>query len=318
MSTGFRPKGDLIFFGVADEESGSTHGATWMAENERDAIFADYVLTENGGIHSGSQDSPGISVNVGERGVEWRRLKVKGTPGHGSTPFRGDNALLKAAAAVARIAEYRPPAKFHELWRAQVANLGVSDAVKDQLLDTEQIDEALDAMPSAATAAFLYSCSHTTFSPNVVDGGHMKTNVIPDTIYLDVDVRTLPGETADDVAVHLRTALGDLADSVEIDSLLSTESTMSRVDSPLWDSLTKAVAKPFPSARLSPQFMVGFTDSRVYRNLGAVAYGAGLFSPDLDAGDFGTRFHGNDERIDIESLQLTTQLWVDVVTDFLG
>ena len=182
----------------------------------------------------------------------------------------------------------------------------------------KQIDEALDAMPSAGSAAFLSSCSHTTFSPNVVDGGLMKTNVIPDTIYLDVDVRTLPGETSEDVAAHLRTALGDLADSVEIDSLLSYESTMSRIDTPLWDSLTKAVSKPFPSARLSPQFLVGFTDSRVYRNLGGVAYGAGLFSPDLDAGDFSTRFHGNDERIDVESLQLTTQLWVDVVTDFLG
>jgi len=316
--SGFKPKGDLIYFAVADEESGSAHGATWMADNERDAIFADYVLTENGGIHSGPQDSAAISVNVGERGVEWRRLKVKGTPGHGSTPFRGDNALLKAAAVAARIADYRPAAKFHELWRAQVANLDLSDEVKDQLLDTEQIDDALNAMPNAGAASFLYSCSHTTFSPNVVDGGLMKTNVIPDTIYLDVDVRTLPGETSDDVMAHLKTALGDLADSVEVDELLSFESTMSRLNTPLWDSLTKAVSKPFPSARLSPQFMVGFTDSRVYRNLGSVAYGAGLFSPDLDAGDFGTRFHGNDERIDVESLRLTTQLWVDVVTDFLA
>ena len=49
----------------------------------------------------------------------------------------------------------------------------------------------------------------------------------------------------------------------------------------------------------------------------AVAYGAGLFSPDLDAGDFSRRFHGHDERIDVESLRLTTQLWLDVVTDLL-
>ena len=92
---GFRPRGDLVFFAVADEESGSTHGARWMADHEWDAIAADYVLTENGGLHTGSEDSPAIGVNVAEKGVAWRRLTVRGTPGHGSTPYRSDNALLK-------------------------------------------------------------------------------------------------------------------------------------------------------------------------------------------------------------------------------
>ena len=53
--TGFRPRGDLIYFAVADEESGSAHGMQWMADHERDAIRADYVLTENGGLHSGPE-----------------------------------------------------------------------------------------------------------------------------------------------------------------------------------------------------------------------------------------------------------------------
>ena len=52
--------------------------------------------------------------------------------------------------------------------------------------------------------------------------------------------------------------------------------------------------------------------------MGAVAYGAGLFSPTVDPGEFGRRFHGNDERVDVESLGLTTQFWLDVATDLLG
>jgi di/tripeptidase len=43
-----------------------------------------------------------------------------------------------------------------------------------------------------------------------------------------------------------------------------------------------------------------------------------LCSPNLAAADFARRFHGNDERIDVESLALTTQLWIDVVSDLLG
>jgi acetylornithine deacetylase/succinyl-diaminopimelate desuccinylase-like protein len=56
----------------------------------------------------------------------------------------------------------------------------------------------------------------------------------------------------------------------------------------------------------------------VFRELGAVSYGAGLFSPSIDPAEFGQRFHGHNERIDVESLRLTTQLWERVVLDLLG
>jgi acetylornithine deacetylase/succinyl-diaminopimelate desuccinylase-like protein len=317
-ATGFRPRGDLIYFAVADEESGSAHGAQWMADHERDAIFADYVLTENGGLHSGSPEEPFVSINVGEKGVAWRRLRIKGTPGHGSTPFRSDNALVKAAAVVQRLADYRPPPKFHELWRERVTTLGVDEDTQQLLLDPTRLDEALASMPNVGTAAYLHACTHTTFSCNVARGGVMKTNVIPDTVELEVDIRTLPGEGEADVREHLRTALGDLADIVEVEIIMNDPATISPVNTPLWDSLQRAVAKPFPTSRLTHELVVGFTDARIYRQMGAVAYGAGLFSPTLDSGEYGRRFHGNDERIDVESLGLSTALWLDVAKDLLG
>jgi acetylornithine deacetylase/succinyl-diaminopimelate desuccinylase-like protein len=314
----FKPKGDLVYFGVADEEAGSAHGARWMADHQRDAMYADYVLTENGGLHSGSADAPYVGISVAEKGVAWRRLTVRGTPGHGSMPFRGDNALVKAAGVIQRLADYRPAPKFTELWRTRVETLGLPAEMAAVLLDETQIDAALDALPSRPAAAHLHACTHTTFSPNLVDGGLMKTNTVPDHVVVEVDVRTLPGETADDVAAHLRLALGDLADHVEVDVLMNDPASISRTDTPLWDALHRAVTNPFPAARLTPQLVAGFTDSRIYRELGAVSYGAGLFSPSLDAGEFGSRFHGNNERIDVESLALTTRLWDHVARDMLG
>ena len=319
-STGFRPKGDLIYFAVADEESGSAHGMQWMADHERDAIWADYVLTENGGLHSGPRDEPFVGINVGEKGVAWRTLRVKGTPGHGSTPFKADNALMTAAAVMQRIGEYRPSPRFHELWRTQVSTLGLSPEAERDLLDAERIDAFLDGLPGR-TGAHLHACTHTTFSCNTLATAgtdRMKHNVIPDAIDIGVDVRTLPGEGADDVDAHLRAALGDLYDRVEVEVVMNDPASMSRVDTPLWDALSRSIAKPFPTARPTPQLIVGFTDSRVYRQMGAVSYGAGLFSPDLDPTEYGKRFHGHDERIDVESLRLTTQLWLDVARDLLG
>jgi len=320
-ATGFRPRGDLIYFAVADEESGSAHGMQWMADHEPDAIRADYVLTENGGLHSGPKEEPYISVNVGEKGVAWRRLRVRGTPGHGSTPFKADNALMTAAAVIQRIGDYRPPPRFHELWPTTVEMLGLDEATKRELLDESRIDAFLDALPRPGPGAHLHACTHTTFSCNTIGGGgpsRMKTNVIPDAVDIGVDVRTLPGEGHDDVTAHLRAALGDLYDKVDVEVIMDDPASISRVDSALWDSLSRALAKPFPSARPTPQLVVGFTDARIYRNMGAVAYGAGLFSPEVEPAEFGRRFHGNDERVDVESLRLTTQLWLDVVHDLLG
>ncbi len=314
----FRPTGDLIFFGVADEESGSAHGARWMADNHPDAIRADYVLTENGGLHSGPSDAPFVGVNVAEKGVAWRKLTVRGTPGHGSMPFRKDNALIKAAGVVQRLADYRPAPRFTELWRTRVETLGLPDEMRAALLDESTIDDLLDDLPSVPAAAHLHACTHTTFSPNLVDGGAMKTNIIPDHVVVNVDIRTLPGDGPDEVDAHLRAALGDLADHVEVEIIMNDPASTSRVDTPLWDALARAVNIPFPTARLTPQLVVGFTDARIYREMGAVAYGAGLFSPGLDAGEFGARFHGHNERIDVESLALTTRLWHDVCSDLLA
>ncbi len=318
-TSGFRPTGDLIYYAVADEEAGSAHGAQWMADHHPEAIRADYVLTENGGLHSGSPDAPAIGINIGEKGVAWRRLRLSGTPGHGSMPFRTDNALVKAAAVVQRLADYRPPPRFSELWAERVASLGVDDELRAALLDPARIDEVLATMPNRGAASYLHACTHTTFSVNVVDGGpQMKTNVIPDTVELQVDVRTLPGEGADEVQAHLDAALGDLADTVAVEIIMNDPASISRTDNPLWESLQRAVGRPFPAARLTPQMIVGFTDARVFRQMGSVAYGAGLFSPELDNGEFSSRFHGHNERVDVESLRLSTELWLDVARDLLG
>lgn len=315
----FSPRGDLIFFGVADEEADSGVGAVWFSEHERDAIYADNVITETGGLHLGPEDRRQLIVHVGEKGVDWRRITVRGTPGHGSRPFGSDNALIKAAAIVQRLADYRPAANFHSLWEQQVQSFGLDENSTAALLDPGSIEEFLHEFPFPGIAGHFHACTHTTFSPNVIDASpDQKANVIPSTVSIEVDIRTLPGETPEMVDDHLRTALGSLYENVEIETTSHFSSTMSPVGTPLWDSIDRAVRRPFPDARIAPHLMVGFTDSEVYRQMGAVAYGAGLFSPDLDPVSFSERFHGNDERIDIESMALSTQFFIDVAKDFLS
>ena len=48
------------------------------------------------------------------------------------------------------------------------------------------------------------------------------------------------------------------------------------------------------------------------RERGIPAYGAGLLSDKVPLSEFLSRFHGNNERIDVDSLRLTTKLFLDV------
>jgi acetylornithine deacetylase/succinyl-diaminopimelate desuccinylase-like protein len=89
------------------------------------------------------------------------------------------------------------------------------------------------------------------------------------------------------------------------------------VETALWDTLARTTQAFYEGSRLVPMISVGATDARFFRRLGATAYGFGLFSQKLTFEDYGRMFHGDDERVDVESLRLSAELWEAVARDLL-
>jgi acetylornithine deacetylase/succinyl-diaminopimelate desuccinylase-like protein len=309
--SGFRPRGTLSYLAVADEEASGTYGAEWLLDHELDAVRTENVITESGGFQMGSRGGIRLPVMVEEKGAMWSKLTVKGTPGHGSQPHRTDNAVLKAAQIVQRIGAYRPSARVSETWRRFVEGM----QLPEELADPAKLDGVIDGLPLGASRLF-HSCTHTTMSPNVAHGG-TKVNMIPDRATVAVDIRTLPGVSADDVVAMLADACGDLWDEVEYE-VRDDGATASPIDTPLWDAMGRVTSRLCEGSALVPMMMVGGTDNRYFRRAGAVGYGFGLFSERLRFEDFASMFHGNDERVDQESLRLSTELWIALAHEFLG
>jgi acetylornithine deacetylase/succinyl-diaminopimelate desuccinylase-like protein len=315
--SGFRPDGTLIYLAVADEEALGTWGAEHLAAHELDAVGADYVLTESGGIPvRGGDGDLRLPVMVAEKGSCWCTLRVRGTPGHASQPWRTDNALVTAAEVVRRLDAYRPQARIHETWRQFLEGMALPDEMMAPLLDPDRLLDTLATLPVSMARQF-HACTHSTFAPTVVQM-QGKTNVIPDRVDLELDIRTLPGESLPDVQAMLDEALGDLADRVTLLAPHDDPSTSSPVDTPLWDTLARATRAFYAGSHLVPFLSVGATDARFFRRLGATAYGFGLFSDRMTFDEFGRMFHGDDERVDVESLRLSTELWEAVARDLLG
>src|SRR5262245_1163568 len=314
---GFRPRGTLIYLAVADEEAGGVHGAGHLVERRPEAVAADYVVTESGGVPIPTPSGPVLAAAVAEKGGNSRRLVVQGTPGHGSRPLRTDNALVTAAEVVRRVAAYHPKARILPEWRGYIEALGLDPELTRALTDPARVYETTLAMEPVTLARAAHACTHTTFSPNVVRGG-VKINVIPERVEIDVDIRTLPGVTPDEVDAMLGEALGDLAPRVEIERLRSQMGSSSSFDTPLGDALRRVASALVPGSRVVPMITTGGTDAKYFRWKGIPSYGFGLHSSRIPYTEYPLMFHGHNERVDVDSLRLSAQMWETLCREFLG
>jgi acetylornithine deacetylase/succinyl-diaminopimelate desuccinylase-like protein len=318
-TSAWRPRGTLIYLAVADEEAGGFLGAGHLVEHHADAVRCDYVITESGGVPIPTKSGHTLKVTVGEKGGNWRRLVVHGTPGHGSRPFRTDNALVTAARVIQRLAEYRPQARILDAWRGYVEALDLEPGLTDALTDPGRVWETARDLDNLALAREAHACTHTTFSPNIAHGG-TKVNVIPDRVDIDVDIRSLPGIEQHEVEAMIREALGDLASRVTIETPpdRTRGGSVSPTDTPLMAAIGRVARRMMPDSRVVPAITTGGTDAKFFRWKGIPSYGFGLHSTRIPYTDYPVMFHGHNERVDTESLKLSALMWEALCRDFLG
>ena len=188
--TGFRPKGTLLYFAVADEEAGGHWGAEWALDHEPDAVAADYVITESGGLVMDTQAGQKVTITVAEKGVD---VAPAARPRHA----RARLGALRCRQRARQGGRGRAPARGVPS-RARRSTTSGGNYVDALDLDRRpaqgaastptSVVEACAHAPDHGMAKLAHACTHTTFSPNVVHGG-VKTNVIPDVVDLDVDIR---------------------------------------------------------------------------------------------------------------------------------
>ncbi|HEV2011859.1 MAG TPA: M20/M25/M40 family metallo-hydrolase [Candidatus Limnocylindria bacterium] len=315
---GWKPKGTLIFSGMADEEALGTWGAKYLVDNKWDDLKADAVLTESGEppLPIPTKGGPKAIMVVGEKGSYWVGLQVKGTPGHGSTPYKTDNALVKAAEVVKRIAAYKPKLHLAGPWREFVDAMQFEEPLASGLLSEATFRETLDKAPVGIARLFDASV-HTTFSPNILHSGQ-KTNIIPDSAVMQIDIRTMPGDDGPQVRAMLRDAIGDLWEHVEIVDEDSNPASASKTDAPIFQVMRNVTRKVLKGAEIVPVFSVGATDSRFFRRKGVPAYGYSVYSANIPFSEFASMVHGRNERIDQESLRLMLELYEQTAREYLS
>lgn len=310
--------GDLLYLAVADEEAGGALGAKWLVDEHWDEVGCDYQLTEIAYPPLPTADGPAYPVSVAEKGTYWRVITARGIPGHGSQPYGRDNAVIDLGRVIARLADAPTPVEITDEWRAIVEVLDPGPEISAALLDPDAVDGALEAIAAAdpAMARIAHALTHLTVSPNVVKGG-VKSNVIAEEGTAEIDIRSLPGQDDRTVDDHLRKVLGtDLYDRLQIEPVLDHPSTSSPTSGPLWEAVGDGYEAVTGTRRRFPSLITGGTDARFFRPKGTVAYGAAVFDERIGTGEFASMFHGHNERVSLESVDLTTGFLATTVERF--
>lgn len=314
-----QPHGDLLFVALADEEAGGVLGAHPLTEERWDDVKVDYMLTEVAYPPVSYANEQVVPVATGEKGAFWSKLRSVGTPGHGSAPYGGDNALRKMVEAVHGVFTEEMPVTITQEWREFVEALDLPEDVKDALVDPERVDDAIDsfAIDDPLFARYAHAVTHMTVSPNMLRSG-VKANVIASEALANIDIRALPGVDRSFVDSYLYKAMGGARDDIEIEPIQDFEATSSPAGNPLWEAIADGVESIEGHRRLLPMMMNVATDARFWRKRGTVAYGVGLFDDRMDFSEMLALFHGHDERVSVVSVERTTSLYQAVLGRFLG
>jgi len=297
-----RPAGTLTFVAAADEEARGGLGVPWIGEHRADAFPWDAQLSEMGGAHiRGARGKDSVVVIVGEKGAAQRRLHVRGDAGHGSIPLGRVSAVEMLARVSQALSQAQWPQASDEIWAGFVRAFEFDSELEESLISGTYRG---DYGEFGDLAAYAHAISHMTVAQTVVRAGG-PINVLPSSGELELDIRTLPGQSDDDVDRAITEALGELAEHVTIERLLSERATASSIETKLYRTIEEVLREAHPGAVVVPILFPGGSDLRVGRRKGGVGYGFGSCASGATLGEVYSQLHAHDEHIAVEDVVST-------------
>ena len=208
---GFKPDRDLIVALTADEEGGDSNGVSWLLQNHRELIDAEYCLNTDGGGGEIKDGKHWVNeLQTSEKVYLSFRLETRNRGGHSSLPVK-DNAIYELAEGLTRLAKFDFPVKLNETTRAyfeQMSKVETGQAARDMRAAAQIPPDPAAVSRLTSASPYFNSLMRTTCVATRLEGGHAD-NALPQTARATVNCRLLPGESPQEVQRTLTRVLAD-------------------------------------------------------------------------------------------------------------
>jgi acetylornithine deacetylase/succinyl-diaminopimelate desuccinylase-like protein len=297
---GFKPKRTIKLALTCGEETNSAlNGAGWLAANARDAIDAEFALTE--GV-DGDLDAQGhriaLEVLAAEKVSQNFVFEVTNPGGHSSRPIP-DNAIYHLVRAVDRVSRYEFPVQLDDANRGYFT--GMARIVGG---DNGAAMAAVVTNPgNAAAVAILdkdrswHAMLRTTCVATMLSAGH-ATNALPQRAKANINCRIFPGVAREEVLAQLVKIADDPAVTVTIPEVRGPIAAPAPLTAKILKPVETVAHELWPGVPVVPALEPGASDAQFLNPAGIPTYGiTGLFT-DPDGGGI----HGLNERIRVQSV----------------
>ncbi len=201
---------DVIFLAESGEEGFAEAGMKHVIARHWEEIDCEFALAEGGGGYLKDGQPHIVHIATTEKVGRGVRLVARGTSGHGSVP-RPDNAVVRLAAAVAKLGVWQSPSRLNDTTATYFERLAAVSPADEAgryrglfdsqtRSDVEQYFSQHDLLHN--------SMLRTSIAPTIIQGG-FRQNVIPSEAEATLDIRALPDEDDEAFVEKMRAVIDD-------------------------------------------------------------------------------------------------------------
>jgi acetylornithine deacetylase/succinyl-diaminopimelate desuccinylase-like protein len=295
-------KRDVIFMVEADEES-QPYNTTWLAREHWDKMDCEFALNEGGWIIQRDNGSVRyVSVSTADKVAFALVMTAHGTSTHSSLP-RPDQAIFRLSKALAKLADYETKPELTASTREFFLTLAKTSETP---MSTHFGNLVMSANPKAVAEAdreiskdpLLHAIMRNTIAPVLMNAG-FRSNVIPGSAEVTLNIRAIPGTNAADMAAEIKRVIADPNIDIAVPAAAQRSIADSSTETDLYRALKQSANAVWPGVPVTPYLFQAGTDAGAWRSRGVPVYG--IYPYPISNEDL-SRMHGNDERVPVASL----------------
>ena len=312
LKEGFEPERTIYFAFGHDEEVSGRRGAAKISKYlEESKIELAFVLDEGGAITQGLV--PGMQENIAligiaEKGYVTFELETQMVGGHSSQPGN-ETSIDVLATAISKLKQNPLPRKMTPVLKAFMNELGPYMGFKERMVFANKWLFNSLILNEYGKSNQGNASIRTTTAPTIFEAG-IKENVIPTASRAVVNFRIIPGETIETVKEHILKVIADDRVSINLKGDGFNPSPISPMENDAYQLISKSIKEIFPNVIISPNLVLGATDSRYYSKVCPNVY---RFAPFKLTPKNINCFHGVDERIPKEEFENAIRFYRQVI-----